>query len=267
MHGEDLPRSEETGGAPFLSGGGETGHLVRHLDWSTTPLGPASGWKQSLRTAFDICLNSRFPIALYWGPEYVMLYNDNLLPMVGANKHPQAMGRPAFEVLPEIRGIIEPLLDHVRNTGEATWSEDLMLPLVRGAGAEESYFTFTYSPIHDEAGAVGGVFCAVIETTEKVIEERRLRLLNALAQATQARTQEDAVAHAAAQIAQFQTTCPSRSFTSWMRAKAPDARRAWPAYPASLRERGTRRRRSRCPTTPFGRWRERWEATLPWSWT
>ena len=82
-----------------------------------------------------------------------MPYNDSLLPMVGANKHPQAMGRPAFEVLPEIRSIIEPLLDHVRTTGEATWSEDLMLPLVRGATAKESYFTFTYSPIRDESGA------------------------------------------------------------------------------------------------------------------
>ena len=72
--------------------------------------------------------------------------------MVGANKHPQAMGRPAFEVLAEIRGIIEPLLRHVSRTGEATWSEDLMLPLVRGAAPEESYFTFTYSPIRRRIG-------------------------------------------------------------------------------------------------------------------
>lgn len=77
-------------------------------------------------------------VSLYWGPEFVMLYNDSLLPMVGANKHPQAMGRPAFEVLPEIRSIIEPTLQHVVTTGEATWSEDLMLPLVRGAAPEES---------------------------------------------------------------------------------------------------------------------------------
>ena len=173
----------------FVTGGGAMGALIRSIDWRTTVLGPSNGWPQSLRTALSICLYSRFPIALYWGPAYVMLYNESLLPMVGANKHPLAMGRPAFEVLPEIRSIIEPLLDHVRKTGEATWSEDLMLPLVRGAGPEESYFTFTYSPIHDESGGVGGVFCAVIETTEKVIEERRLRLLNALAQATQAKTQ------------------------------------------------------------------------------
>ncbi len=194
--------------ASFISGGGEAGALTRTIDWATTPLGPASEWPQSLRTALSICVYSRFPIALYWGPEFVMLYNDDLIPMVGANKHPQAMGRPAFEVLPEIRQIIEPLLLHVVKTGEATWSEDLMLPLVRGAGPEEGYFTFTYSPIHDESGGVGGVFCAVMETTEKVIEERRLRLLNALAEATQAGTTEEACAHAAAQIARFPDDVP-----------------------------------------------------------
>jgi signal transduction histidine kinase/DNA-binding response OmpR family regulator len=197
-----------TAGASFLVGGGETGALVRSIDWAATLLGPSDAWPQSLRTALSICLYSRFPIALYWGPEYVMLYNDSLLPMVGANKHPGAMGKPAFEVLPEIRSIIEPLLARVRETGEATWSEDLMLPLVRGAAAEESYFTFTYGPIHDESGGVGGVFCAVIETTEKVVEERRLRLLNALARATQAKTKGDACAHAAEQLVRFPSDIP-----------------------------------------------------------
>jgi signal transduction histidine kinase/DNA-binding response OmpR family regulator len=192
----------------FIAGGGETGALTRSIDWRATRLGPSSEWPQSLRTALGICLTSRFPIALYWGPEFVMLYNDSLLPMVGANKHPQAMGRPAFEVLPEIRSIIEPMLQHVVTTGEATWSEDLMLPLVRGAAPEESYFTFTYSPIHDEAGGVSGVFCAVMETTEKVIEERRLRLLNALAEATQARSKEDACATAAAHMVRFPNDLP-----------------------------------------------------------
>ena len=192
-----------------FSGGGETGALVRSIEWKTTLLGPSSKWPQSLRTALSICLNSRFPIALYWGPQFVMLYNDSLLPMVGANKHPHAMGRPALEVLAEIRHIIEPLLRHVTTTGEATWSEDLMLPLVRHENvAEESYFTFTYSPIRDESGDVGGVFCAVMETTDKVIEERRLRLLNALAKVAQSETKQEACVHAAAQIAPFQNDVP-----------------------------------------------------------
>jgi len=195
-------------GAPFVTGGGETGALIRSIDWRTTLLGPANGWPQSLRTSLSICLSSRFPIALYWGPRYVMLYNDDLLPMVGANKHPWAMGRPAFEVLPEIRAVIEPMLDRVVGTGQAIWSEDLMLPLVRGDAPEEGYFTFTYSPIRDESGGVGGVFCAVLETTDKVIEERRLRLLNALADVTQAKTPDEACSLAAAQIARAPNDVP-----------------------------------------------------------
>jgi PAS domain S-box-containing protein len=184
------------------------GALVRSTDWRATPLGPLTAWPQSLRTTMSICLNSRFPIAVYWGPEYLMLYNQSLVPMVGPKKHPGALGQPARVVLAEIWGIIEPLLRHVRMTGEATWSEDLMLPLARTGLPEESYFTFTYSPIRDETGGVGGVFCAVVETTDKVIEERRLRLLNALAEAARAPTPADACAHAAAEIARAPADVP-----------------------------------------------------------
>ncbi len=195
-------RSDRSGGDPsFIVGGGATGALMRAMDWADTPLGPMSAWPQSLRTALSICVCSRFPIALFWGPEFVMLYNDDLLPMVGANKHPHAMGRPGLEVLAEIRDIIEPMLRRVSTTGDATWSEDLMLPLLRDDRQAESYFTFTYSPIRVESGGVGGVFCAVIETTARVIEERRLRLLNSLAEATRAKTPEQACAEAATQIA------------------------------------------------------------------
>ena len=190
---------DSRGDAAFIVHGGETGALIRSLDWGTTRLGPARDWPQSLRTAINICVNSRFPIALYWGPDFVMLYNDDLLPMVGANKHPRAMGRPAFEVLPEIREVIEPMLERVLHTGEAIWSEDLMLPLLRSDAQAESYFTFTYSPIRDESGGIGGVFCAVLETTDKIIEERRLRLLHALADATGAKTPAEACELAAIQ--------------------------------------------------------------------
>jgi signal transduction histidine kinase/CheY-like chemotaxis protein len=204
--GADHP--DDSGTAPFILGGGETGAIVRSRDWRNTPLGPASQWPQSLRTAINICVSSRFPIALYWGPEYVMLYNDDLIPMVGANKHPLALGRPAFEVLPEIRAIIEPMLERVVTTGEAIWSEDLMLPLFRNEGQSESYFTFTYSPIRNESGAVGGVFCAVLETTDKIIEERRLRLLNALSEITGAKTPAEACRKAAAQLARASNDVP-----------------------------------------------------------
>ena len=192
----------------FLAGAGEIGDLFRRKDWGATPLGDLAVWPQSLRTTMSICLNSRFPIAVYWGPEYLMLYNESLLPMVGARKHPHALGQPAQVVLAEIWSIIEPLLRQVRTTGEATWSEDLMLPLARTGAPEESYFTFTYSPIRDESSGVGGVFCAVVETTDKVIEERRLRLLNALAEGRRAGTATDACLHAASEIQQAPKDVP-----------------------------------------------------------
>jgi PAS domain S-box-containing protein len=192
----------------FLAGAGDMGVLVRSIDWRKTPLGALVQWPQSLRTTMGICLNSRFPIAVYWGSEYLMLYNQSLVPMVGPKKHPHALGQPASMVLAEIWEIIEPLLRHVRTTGEATWSEDLMLPLARTGTPEESYFTFTYSPIRDETGGVGGVFCAVVETTDKVIEERRLRLLNALAEAARARTPAEACARAALEISRFTNDVP-----------------------------------------------------------
>jgi signal transduction histidine kinase/CheY-like chemotaxis protein len=194
--------------AAFVLGGGGAGVLVRATDWARTALGPASAWPQSFRTALDICLNSRFPIALYWGPSFAMLYNDALLPMVGANKHPWAMGRPAHEVLAEIWTIIGPLLRQVADTGDAIWSEDLMLPLLRSEAQEESYFTFTYSPVRDEAGLVGGVLCAVLETTDKIIEERRLRLLNSLIEMTEASTPADACRIAAAQLERAHSDVP-----------------------------------------------------------
>jgi signal transduction histidine kinase len=205
---DEANRAEGPDTASFVVDGGETGALIRSLDWTTTRLGPAREWPQSLRTSIDICVSSRLPIAIYWGPEFVMLYNDDLIPMVGANKHPLAMGRPAFEVLPEIRTIIEPMLESVLRTGDAIWSEDLMLPLFRSDGQTESYFTFNYSPIRNEAGTVGGVLCAVLETTDKVIEERRLRLLNALAVTTGAKTPGDACVLAATELSRASNDVP-----------------------------------------------------------
>jgi signal transduction histidine kinase/serine phosphatase RsbU (regulator of sigma subunit) len=164
----------------FLAGGGRMGALIRELDWSATPIGPVGSWPQSLRTAVSICLSSRFPILIWWGPELVKLYNDDYAAILGA-KHPAALGRPGREVWPEIWHIIGPMLEGVLARGEATWSDDQLLVLSRRGYDEECYFTFSYSPIHDEAGRVGGVFCAVHETTERVLGERRLRTLRALA--------------------------------------------------------------------------------------
>lgn len=166
----------------IFAGGGEMGKLMRTLDWSQTPLGTVEQWPQSLRTAVSICLASRFPLLIWWGPELVMLYNDAYLPLLGTTKHPQAMGQRGRECWPEIWDIIGPMLEGVLTQGEATWSDNQMLPLDRNGYVEECYFTFSYSPIRDETGGIGGVFTAVTETTGQVLGERRLHALHELAE-------------------------------------------------------------------------------------
>ena len=170
---------------------GEMSQLMRATDWSNTPLGPVAGWPQSLRTAVSICLASRFPILIWWGPELIMLYNDAYRPMLGV-KHPASLGAPGRHVWTEIWNIIGPMLDGVLHKGAATWSDDQFLALERNGYPEECYFTFSYSPIRDESGGVGGVFCAVTETTQRVLNERRTVLARDIAAAlVEARSTEE----------------------------------------------------------------------------
>ena len=172
------------------------GAAMRALDWSQTLLGPINSWPQSLRTSVSTCLNSRFPILIWWGPELVMLYNDSYRDIIGG-KHPAALGRPGRECWPEIWHIIGPMLEGVLQRGEATWSNDLLLLLERNGYSEECYFTFSYSPIRDESGGIGGVFTPVAETTDHVIGERRLDTLrNLAARASQAHAVKEACAAA-----------------------------------------------------------------------
>jgi PAS domain S-box-containing protein len=175
-----------------LAGGGEMGELMRSMDWGQTALGPISQWPQSLKTSVSICLASRFPIVMYWGPEYVVLYNDAYSTILGS-KHPWALGQRCRDCWAEIWETIGPMLDSVVNSAQATWSDDLLLMLRRHGYSEECYFSFSFSPIRIETGAVGGVFTAVMETTEKVIGERRLRTLRDLAaRAIDANREQDA---------------------------------------------------------------------------
>ncbi len=173
--------------------GGEMGALMRSLDLAQTPIGPVEDWPQSLRTSVSICLASRFPMLIWWGPELVMLYNDAYRPMLGATKHPTSLGQRGRECWPEIWDVIGPMLEGVLARGEATWSDDQLLLLDRNGYVEECYFTFSYSPIRDESGGIGGVFTAVTETTGRVLSERRLRTLRELgATLAKAKTVEEA---------------------------------------------------------------------------
>ncbi len=183
---------QKKSGHDFLAGGGEMGALMRAKDWSDTPLGSPDEWQPSLRSALSICLGSRFPIVIYWGPRRVVLYNDAYAEILG-KKHPWALGRPCQEVWSEIWDVIAPMFDSVIATGEATWSEDQLLLLERRGYPEECYFSFSFSPVRGARGEVDGIFTAVIENTRRVVGERRMALLRDLAARTAtARTPRDA---------------------------------------------------------------------------
>lgn len=185
----------------LFAGGGEVGELMEGIDWSQSPLGPVSLWPQSLRTAVSICLHSRFELFLWWGSEFVILYNDAYRQTL-QRKHPWALGKPGHVVWAEIWPVIGPMLERVVRTSEATWSTDLLLFLERYGYPEETYHTFSYSPIIDEQGQVAGVFTAVTQTTDKVISERQLALLHELAARTaDARTWQDACEFSAESLA------------------------------------------------------------------
>ena len=160
---------------------GETAALMRTVDWSATPLGPVESWPPALRSALSLCLGSPVPMMIWWGPELVTLYNDAYRPILGSRKHPRALGRPGRECWLDIWNVIGPMLEGALWQGEATFSDDLLLPLDRHGYREECYFTLSFSPLRDEAGGVHGVFTTAAETTQRVLGERRLRTLRDLA--------------------------------------------------------------------------------------
>jgi PAS domain S-box-containing protein len=150
------------------------GDRVRAFDWAGTRLGPPAQWPAALRAAVGICLNSRFPMFVWWGPDLVNLYNNAYAPMLG-KRHPAALGRPARDVWADIWPAIGPQADAVMRRGQATWNERVPLLTERNGFPEEAFFTWSYSPIYDDAGAVAGLFCAVTEDTARVAAERDLR--------------------------------------------------------------------------------------------
>jgi PAS domain S-box-containing protein len=202
----DYQRKTQSGPGEFagLAGGGETGALMRSLDWAATPLGPVGGWPQSLKTTVRIMLDSRYAMWLGWGPDLTFFYNDAYARMTLGPKHPWALGRPAREVWSEIWDDIGPRAESVIRTGQATWDEGLLLFLERRGFPEETYHTFSYSPVPDDRGGVGGMLCVVTEDTERTIGERRLRTLRELAARTsvEARSVEDACQTAARTLAE-----------------------------------------------------------------
>ncbi|TSC26037.1 ATP-binding protein [Corallococcus sp. Z5C101001] len=175
-----------------LRGGGACGALMRQVDWANTALGPVETWPQSLRTTIGILLASDYPLYLAWGPKYVQLYNDAYRPICGRTKHPSALGQEAAVTWPEVWHMLGPDWERIRQTGEAIFVENLMMPLDRNGFVEECYFTYSHSPVRDESGGVGGIFAALTETTDQVVGTRRLDTLRELGATTteQATTDE-----------------------------------------------------------------------------
>jgi signal transduction histidine kinase/DNA-binding response OmpR family regulator len=174
------------------------GVLMRAFDWSQTSVGAPASWPQSLRTALSLLLESKFPMLLCWGADYIQFYNDPFRPILGATKHP-AFGKSTRETFVEAWHIIGPLFEQVMQ-GTAVGFDDMLVPLDRANFLEECYFGYSYSPIRDESGHVAGVFVTCTETTARVIAERRLRVLRDLAsQAAQAHQEEEAW-HKAAEV-------------------------------------------------------------------
>ena len=175
---------QESHSLSFLAGGGECGQLARALDWSTTPLGNPSTWPGSLRAIVAMMLRSRHPMFLWWGPALIQIYNDAYLPSFGAGKHPAAMGQRGAECWQEIWPIISPQIDGVLYEQRASWNEDHLVPIFRNDRIEEVYWTYGYSPVIDDSGAVGGVLVVCTETTPRVLAERRARTMRLLGDRT-----------------------------------------------------------------------------------
>jgi len=153
----------------YLQGGGEMGELMRQYDWNSNVLGSPEGWSQSLLTTVGILLNSRFPMFLWWGQDLIQFYNDAYRPSLGnTGKHPTALGQRGIDCWPEIWPVIKPLIDKVLAGGEASWSENQLIPIYRNNKLEDVYWTFSYSPVIDETGKPGGVLVTCNETTEQV---------------------------------------------------------------------------------------------------
>jgi PAS domain-containing protein len=163
----------------FIPTGNEMGDLIRSLDWSKTAVGPVNTWPPALKVSISNMLTCRFPMYIVWGEEFTQFYNDAYKPILGPFRHPHAMGNSAKETWSEVWSTIGPMFNQVKDTGEATGFDDFRFDVTRKGFLEESYFTFSYSPIRDESGNIPGVLNTVFETTDRVISDRVAKELRA----------------------------------------------------------------------------------------
>ena len=176
----DVERASSTDSSGASATGPSMRSVYEELDWSATALGPRDSWPPLLRLLVDLCLDSEFPVQISWGPELLVLYNEAYIPLLGAEKHPWALGRPAGEVVPHVGSASEQHLREVLQTGRPYHSGDQRLIINRHGYPEEAYFTFSLSAIRDSDGTIVGLFNAITETTQHLLYERRLQVLRRL---------------------------------------------------------------------------------------
>src|SRR5665213_816972 len=187
------------GSFDWLGSSGEMAALIKGTDWAKTPLGPSDTWSPTLRMSVKFLLANRFPVLLWWGPQYVQFYNDAYIPIPGA-KHPKALGQCGSDCWQEIWPVLQPLVDTPFQGGPATWIEDILLEIRRSNFTEETHFTIAYSPVPDDTvpSGIGGVLATVHEITQQVVSARRVAILRDLsARAMEAKTPEQSCVVAA----------------------------------------------------------------------
>jgi signal transduction histidine kinase len=200
-------RQNDISPGSWLEGGGEMGKLVRSMEWAGTPLGPIEAWPQSLRTTVSLGLASNFPISLVWGPGHVQIYNDGYWPICGG-KHPHSMGQDFTDCWASAWPAIGEAFEHALE-GRTSYLENQRMFLDRNGYLEETFFTFSFSPIRDETGGIGGLFHPVTETTEKMVGERRMRALRDIAaRVGKAKSTEEAFTLAAQIMSELELDLP-----------------------------------------------------------
>lgn len=199
-----MSASDQTTGAQrVLSRGGVVGTDLLAVDWEMSVLGPVATWPKTLVSVLQTLLSSRFAMWLAWGDDLTFFCNDAYRTDTLATKYPWALGRSARDVWSEIWDDIGPRIESVLATGESTWDESLMLFLERSGYREETYHTFSYSPVEGDDGAISGMLCVVAEETERVIGQRRMLTLRDLASGlAHARTEAQILACVEATLAE-----------------------------------------------------------------
>ena len=180
-------RATRHGPGQIFAGRGDMRALCREFDWARTPLGPVEQWPHSLRTIVATLLASRNPMFLWWGPELIQFYNDAYRASLGqGGRHPKARGMRGRVFWTDIWETIGPRIERVMSGGEATWHEDQYLPIERNGRLEDVWWTYSYSPVLDDDGRIGGTLVVRQETTQRVLAEReRARLIADTARAEQ----------------------------------------------------------------------------------